>query len=75
MSNLVLLDHGSKDPLYMQIYRHFRIEIEKGNLKEDAKIPSIRDLSDNLSVSKITVEKAYQQLLCEGYIKSGNRAR
>ena len=75
MSNLVLLDHGSKDPLYMQIYRHFRIEIEKGNLKEDAKIPSIRDLADNLSVSKITVEKAYQQLLCEGYIKSGNRAR
>lgn len=75
MSKLILLDHASKEPLYMQLYRHFRAEIEQNNLKEDDKIPSIRWLADSLSISKITVEKAYQQLLCEGYIKNGNRAR
>lgn len=75
MSNLILLDSASKEPLYMQLYRHFRQEIEQGNLKENDKIPSIRGLADSLSISKITVEKAYQQLLCEGYIKNGNRTR
>lgn len=75
MPNLILLDHASKEPLYMQLYRHFRAEIEQNNLKEGYKIPSIRWLADSLSISKITVEKAYQQLLCEGYIKNGNRTR
>ena len=75
MANLILLNHEGKEPLYMQLYRHFRSEIEQGNLKEDQKIPSIRLLADSLSVSKITVEKAYQQLLSEGYLKSGNRTR
>lgn len=75
MPKLILLDHASKEPLYMQLYRHFRGEIEQYSLKEGDKIPSIRSLADSLSVSKITVEKAYQQLLCEGYIKNGNRSR
>ena len=75
MSNLILLDPASKEPLYIQLYRHFRTEIEQNNLKEGVKMPSIRWLADSLSVSKITVEKAYQQLLSEGYIQSGNRTR
>ena len=33
MSNLILLDHASKEPLYMQLYRHFRTEIEQNKLK------------------------------------------
>ena len=40
MSKLILLDHESKEPLYMQLYRYFRTEIEQNNLKEDQKIPS-----------------------------------
>jgi len=75
MPKLILLDHASKEPLYMQLYRHFRAEIEQNSLKEGNKIPSIRRLADSLSISNITVEKAYQQLLCEGYIKNGNRTR
>ena len=75
MSNLILLDHASKEPLYLQLYRHFRTEIEQNKLKEGEKIPSIRLLAASLSISKITVEKAYQQLMSEGYIKNGNRTR
>ena len=41
MSNLILLDHASAEPLYMQLYRHFREEIEQQNLKEGEKMPSI----------------------------------
>ena len=75
MPNLILLDPASKQPLYLQLYNHFRREIEQNQLKEGQKLPSIRWLARSLSISKITVEKAYQQLLCEGYLNSGNRTR
>jgi GntR family transcriptional regulator / MocR family aminotransferase len=75
MPELILLDHASKEPLYLQLYRYFRHGIEKNDLKEGQKMPSIRGLAHSLSISKITVEKAYQQLLCEGYLKNGNRMR
>ena len=74
-SHLILLDPTSKQPLYLQLYQHFRREIEQNQLKEGQKMPSIRWLARSLSISKITVEKAYQQLLCEGYLNNGNRKR
>jgi GntR family transcriptional regulator/MocR family aminotransferase len=73
--DLIVLDSKRKEPLYIQLYMHFKAEIEKGVLKESEKLPSIRGLSKNLSISKITVEKAYQQLMSEGYIENYNRSR
>ncbi|MEN6566912.1 MAG: PLP-dependent aminotransferase family protein [Veillonellales bacterium] len=75
MTGLILLDSFSKDPLYMQLYRHFKSEIEQNKCNAGDKLPSIRWLANNLSVSKITVEKAYQQLVSEGYISSRSRSR
>ena len=57
-------------PLYKQIYEYFAQEIRQGILKEKSKLPSVRELSKNLGVSKITVETAYQQLCAEGYVVS-----
>lgn len=71
----VMLNTDSQEPLYIQLYHFFRTQIEQGRLHPGEKIPSIRGLAKNLSVSKITVEKAYQQLLSEGYIENGNRSR
>lgn len=62
-------------PLYLQIYEHFRTEITSGRLREGERVPAIRQLAQELSVSKITVERAYDQLCGEGYITSANRAR
>lgn len=75
MPELIMLDFSHKDPLYMQLYRYFKTEIEHNRLKDGDKLPSIRYLAGNLSVSKVTVEKAYLQLMCEGYIQSCNRSR
>lgn len=75
MTEFILLDSCSNDPLYMQLYRHFKSEIEQQTLREGDKLPSIRRLAGNLSVSKTTVEKAYQQLMSEGYINNRNRSR
>ena len=57
-------------PLYEALYRCIRRDILEGTLKPGTKLPSKRALSQNLEVSKITVEAAYNQLLAEGYICS-----
>ena len=57
-------------PLYEALYRSIRGDILSGILKPGEKLPSKRALAQNLEVSKITVETAYNQLLSEGYIRS-----
>ena len=57
-------------PLYEALYRCIRADILSGALLPGQKLPSKRALAENLEVSKITVEAAYNQLLSEGYICS-----
>ena len=57
-------------PLYEALYRCIRGDILSGKLAPGTKLPSKRALAQNLEVSKITVEGAYDQLLAEGYIRS-----
>ena len=57
-------------PLYEALYRCIREDILNGTLSAGYKLPSKRALAQNLEISKITVETAYNQLLSEGYIRS-----
>ena len=72
--NCVMLTYELKKspgvPLYEALYRCIRSDILSGNLRPGTKLPSKRALAENLEVSKITVETAYNQLLSEGYIRS-----
>lgn len=68
--DFINIDKNKKIPLYRQIYMSVRGSIENGSLKKGMKMPSIRRLSADLNVSKITVSGAYEQLCAEGYIKS-----
>ena len=60
-------------PLYEALYRYIRADILSGVLAPGEKLPSKRALAENLEVSKITVEAAYNQLLSEGYIRSAEK--
>lgn len=64
------LKSNSKIPLYEQIYDYIKLDIQKGKLLYGEKLPSTRALSRYLTVSRSTVELAYEQLLSEGYIES-----
>lgn len=64
------LKAGSKIPLYEQIYRYIKSEIQEGRIASGEKLPSTRVLSRHLEVSRSTVEMAYEQLLSEGYIEA-----
>ena len=61
-------------PVYMQIYRQLRQDIIDGVYPLGSKLPSIRLLCDELSVSTVTVDHAYALLCDEGYIESRERS-
>jgi len=69
-----VLDPGAKAPLYEQLYRAMKEDILSGAIAGGEKLPSKRALAEHLSVSRITVENAYQQLLAEGYVVSRPRS-
>lgn len=58
------------ESLYSQLYHWIKKEIEEGRLLPGMKMPSIRQLTTHLKVSRNTVEAAYQQLQSEGYLES-----
>lgn len=63
-----ILNRNSNTPLYIQLYEYIKLEITTGLLKPDSKLPSIREASSTLKLSKTTIENAYSQLVAEGYI-------
>ncbi len=61
---------GITDNLYEHLYKCIRDDVLSGSLPADYKLPSKRSFAKNLSVSTITVENAYNQLMSEGFIYS-----
>ena len=71
MDSIILdLDSAASTPLYVQLYEYIKNEILCGHMSAFEKLPSIRNLSSILNISKSTIEAAYDQLLVEGYIFS-----
>ncbi|PLS08600.1 MocR-like pyridoxine biosynthesis transcription factor PdxR [Neobacillus cucumis] len=73
MEITLVLENESKEPLYLQLYKYFKQEIQSGRIETGVMLPSKRKLSLHLGVSQNTVETAYQQLLAEGYVDSRPR--
>jgi DNA-binding transcriptional regulator YhcF (GntR family) len=67
------LSEKSKTPLYEQLYQLIRDDILENRLEADSILPSKRNLAEHLSISVMTVENTYNQLLSEGYIYSKPR--
>jgi GntR family transcriptional regulator / MocR family aminotransferase len=71
---MFLVNSNDSIPLYKQLYNQIRENILSGRLAADSKLPSIRDLSNELAISRNTVDGAYQELYAEGYIYSKPRS-
>lgn len=57
-----------KTPVYIQIKDYIKNMILKGMIRKDEKLPSTRELSSLLSVSRNTIVCAYETLRDEGFI-------
>lgn len=61
---------NTQGPLYKTLYEFIKNDIQTGKLKSNEKMPSKRTLAKNLGISTISIENAYDQLICEGYLYS-----
>ncbi len=68
------LNNNDTTPLYRQLFQQVRESILSGKLPAHFKLPSIRDLAEELATSRNTVEGAFQELCAEGYIYSKPRS-
>ena len=66
----IVLDRKLHDPLHMQLTAQIRRLILAGRLNPGQRIPSSRSLAEELSVSRVTITTAFDQLMSEGYIES-----
>ncbi len=64
------LDYSDHRPVYEQIKDKVKELIISGALKENDKIPSVRELAGFLAINPNTIQKAYRDLESEGYIYS-----
>lgn len=64
------LDVRSRKPIYEQLTDKIKEMILHGILQTDEQLPSVRTLSQQLTVNPNTIQKAYRELEREGYIYS-----
>lgn len=64
------LDLKSRVPIYEQLVEKIKELIIKEVLKENDQLPSVRALSNDLTINPNTIQKAYRELENQGYIYS-----
>lgn len=67
---MIHLDHRDSRPIYEQIADAFRRQIEAGILAPGDKLPSVRELSAQLTINPNTIQRSYRELENGGYISS-----
>jgi GntR family transcriptional regulator len=66
----IFLDYHSRTPIYEQIKEQIVLDISRGVLKKDDQLPSLRQLSAQLSININTVKRALSELEAQGVIYS-----
>jgi len=67
---VIKIDYKNDKPLHEQISQGIKELIINGILKYDEQLPSVRELSVELTVNPNTVQRAYKSLEAEGIIYS-----
>jgi DNA-binding transcriptional MocR family regulator len=66
----IQIDKNAPVPLYRQIYAEVRRLIDAGLLAAGTRLPSSRELADQLGISRKTVLIAFQELIADRYLES-----
>lgn len=68
MITIIAVDFRSSKPIYEQIRDNIKHLIITGAIKQDKKLPSIRELAQSTSINPNTIQKAMRELETEGFI-------
>ncbi len=66
----LFINPSDEIPIYRQIMRQIREAVALGSLIPGDKLPSHRDLAQQLVVAPLTVKKAYDELESDGYLET-----
>jgi GntR family transcriptional regulator len=66
----ILIHAGDELPIYRQIMRQISESLAVGRLRPGDKLPSHRDLAEELIIAPLTVKKAYDELELLGFIET-----
>ncbi len=64
------INYRDSRPIYEQIMDELRKLIISGVFAPDEKLPSVRDLAQQLAINPNTIQRAYRELEISGYIYS-----
>ncbi|QHT60358.1 GntR family transcriptional regulator [Paenibacillus lycopersici] len=59
---------NNRDPVYLQVVRHFKEEIVAGRFAKGQVIPSRRELAGTMHINPNTAQKAYKEMEEQGLI-------
>lgn len=62
------LNYRDARPIYEQIKDGLRRLILSDVIRQDEKLPSVRELASQLAINPNTIQKAYRELEQEGYV-------
>lgn len=66
----IIISNSSDKPIYEQITMQVKTFIMDGTLSEGEALPSMRALAKDLHISVITVQRAYEDLMRDGFIET-----
>lgn len=64
----ISIDHGQPEPLFVQVVGGIRSGIADGSIEDGERLPSARELADELGVNIHTVLRAFRRLADEGLV-------
>ena len=66
----IVVSNKASRPLYEQIVSQIKTQIMSGELKAGEALHSIRSLAKSLQISVLTMQKAYDILMEDGFIEA-----
>lgn len=70
MSLSIQLNRQTNRPLYQQIALQIQNQISRGQLPIGSRLPPVRQLAQELQVTRLTVHSAYNELQADGWVES-----
>ncbi len=65
---LIVIDEKDRRPIYQQVVDEIKALIARGELREGAALPPVRQVASDLGVNLNTIAAAYRELQTEGLI-------
>jgi GntR family transcriptional regulator len=68
MKAAYFINSNSGEPIYQQLTRQLKHSISTGSLKPGDRLPTVRELAENLVINPNTVARSYRELIAEGLL-------